>query len=93
MLPGRGVHAGCGISVTVDLPRVQPKGGVARRPITCSGRTKEAIRVAKVCAGRSREGSSGDWKVLSRVLGGAKGASLNSMDTTLDMGRSYVCLR
>lgn len=88
MLPGCGVHAGGGVSVTVDPARVQPKGSVSRRPITCSGRTKEVIGVAKVCAGRPREGISGDWEVWTRGLGGGR-----VLLWTPWMEESYVCLR
>lgn len=68
-----------GVNVRVDLPRVQPKGSVARPSTTRGGREE---RSRKVCAARAREGSSPYWVVLTRGQGGGKGTALTLWETT-----------
>lgn len=95
MLPGRGVHAGRGISATVDLSGVQPEGVACvwpGLPPAVAERTK-AIGAAKVCAGRPREGSSRDWEVglADREAGRVPLCALQ--DSPPDTEEASVCLR
>ncbi|TKC43079.1 hypothetical protein EI555_007222, partial [Monodon monoceros] len=66
-----------GVNVRVDLPRVQPKGSVARPSTTRGGREE---RSRKVCAARAREGSSPHW-----VMQGEPNPSASLIDRTIKM--------